>query len=1046
MNGILNCGKHGLPQASSCAMRSWVRLLAHVLVAVGLFLNIMTAFAVGPYGATQCLGSRNGSSLGCTANDVQINTITVVGTPPSSCVGGQTIPLDLSITMNFGSAKRYNIGVFISNDGKLPQNVPPGGAGTCSVAILPIGTFMDYDGNTCGDGKQADIGGGTGIASFTMTGVAVPCTTDGLGSTNLYIPYAISWEQSAGTPASCLDNTYPMAGAVSKCNTGSVTPPPGGIVVLPGITITDAPVVTAKSGDVLTYTVVITNTTGSALNGAVFTDPAVANLSVSNVVCAAGGGATCPGSSTVAAMQGAGISLPNMPFNGTLTFTITGTVGTVTTPATLTNTARVTVSGQTYSASDSDTLYALPTVSKSFSPGTIASGGTSTLTITLANPNAIAITGAAFTDNYPTGMTNSGTPTLTNSCGGTATAVASGSSLSLSGGTIPVGGSCTVTVQVTTTATVVNSTGTVTTTNVGNSSGASATLSFSIPVSSFNTFETSTVANAISGSIYTKLAGTAFDLDVVAISGASQSVGFSGNVKVELLANTGTPGSGYGADNCPTSNSVFYTIASTAIASGRSTAHFLAASFSPLANAYRDVRVRISYPTVAPTISICSTDSFAIRPVAFTVTSSNATNTGTSGSPTIKAGANFNLTATAVAGYNGTPSLDATQVVGTSTAGTLSGSFGAAISGTGVATGNSFTYSEVGNFGLKGIDVLNPNPVATAVYDATFTSVDPASDCTADFSNTLVGGKYGCKIGSAAVAQTTGSSGFGRFVPDHFDTIVTPGMPCPTGLSCPTLIIANDQGFVYSGQAFTTQVIARNLAGVTTINYGSAPGYSKVVTLSAWDAVGGATTNPGGGALTLNTVPSTSFSNGVATTSAPLYTFPTTPVAPTDIYMRAMDTDGVTSLRATSVEGGIKIVSGRVKISNVNGSELLPLTMTAAVQYWNGTSWATSTTDNTTAFNTNLSTGGGNVVATIVTGLASGVSVASAGAVTVASGVKTFTLNKPGVTGSADISLNAPSYLLAGSNGAAVNPSIAGRATFGVYKGNNDFIYLRESY
>jgi hypothetical protein len=40
------------------------------------------------------------------------------------------------------------------------------------------------------------------------------------------------------------------------------------------------------------------------------------------------------------------------------------------------------------------------------------------------------------------------------------------------------------------------------------------------------------------------------------------------------------------------------------------------------------------------------------------------------------------------------------------------------------------------------------------------------------------------------------------------------------------------------------------------------------------------------------------------------------------------------------------------------------------------------------------------------------------------------------VAGAADVSLNAPAWL----------PSNAARATFGVYKGNNEFIYLRENY
>lgn len=93
-----------------------------------------------------------------------------------------------------------------------------------------------------------------------------------------------------------------------------------------------------------------------------------------------------------------------------------------------------------------------PTVTKVFANTGFQVGGTNQLTITLTNPNASAITGATFTDNYPVNMVNAATPGLTNSCGGTATAAASSGTLSLSGGTIPAAGSCTLTVNVTATA------------------------------------------------------------------------------------------------------------------------------------------------------------------------------------------------------------------------------------------------------------------------------------------------------------------------------------------------------------------------------------------------------------------------------------------------------------------------------------------------------------------------------------------------------------------------------------------------------------------
>jgi uncharacterized repeat protein (TIGR01451 family) len=71
------------------------------------------------------------------------------------------------------------------------------------------------------------------------------------------------------------------------------------------------------------------------------------------------------------------------------------------------------------------------------------------MTITLTNPNATAITGAAFTDAYPANLANTASASPATTCGGTVTATNGGPSLSLAGGTIPASGSCTVTVNVT---------------------------------------------------------------------------------------------------------------------------------------------------------------------------------------------------------------------------------------------------------------------------------------------------------------------------------------------------------------------------------------------------------------------------------------------------------------------------------------------------------------------------------------------------------------------------------------------------------------------
>ena len=89
-----------------------------------------------------------------------------------------------------------------------------------------------------------------------------------------------------------------------------------------------------------------------------------------------------------------------------------------------------------------------PVIGKSFDKPSIIAGGDSLLTLTLSNSDSTAATmKSALTDTFPTGVFVSGKTSTT--CGGTVTALMGKSSLSLSGGTIPADGSCTVTVEVT---------------------------------------------------------------------------------------------------------------------------------------------------------------------------------------------------------------------------------------------------------------------------------------------------------------------------------------------------------------------------------------------------------------------------------------------------------------------------------------------------------------------------------------------------------------------------------------------------------------------
>lgn len=96
-------------------------------------------------------------------------------------------------------------------------------------------------------------------------------------------------------------------------------------------------------------------------------------------------------------------------------------------------------------------------MNKSFTPFSIDPGGISRLEVTIFNPNTFALTNASWTDNLvgvQPGMFIANPANVENTCGGTVSAVPGGTTLSLSGGTVPeqIGpdpGSCTVFVDVT---------------------------------------------------------------------------------------------------------------------------------------------------------------------------------------------------------------------------------------------------------------------------------------------------------------------------------------------------------------------------------------------------------------------------------------------------------------------------------------------------------------------------------------------------------------------------------------------------------------------
>jgi uncharacterized repeat protein (TIGR01451 family) len=231
----------------------------------------------------------------------------------------------------------------------------------------------------------------------------------------------------------------------------------------------------------LTFTVTNTSSTDSAAN-VTFTDSLPAGL----VVATPNGlseSCTNAGPPTTTAVAGSGsISFVN-PVLG-----ISGSGGSCTVTVNVigtsngTKTNLVVVSsfggaGNMASATITVGSSTPPAVSQVFGAASVAVGGTTSLTVTLSNPNPTSLTGLAFTDTLPAGLVVATPNALTNSCGGTAGATAGGG-LSLSGGTLAASGSCVITINTTATTvgTKTNTIASVTSNEAPPSAAASATI------------------------------------------------------------------------------------------------------------------------------------------------------------------------------------------------------------------------------------------------------------------------------------------------------------------------------------------------------------------------------------------------------------------------------------------------------------------------------------------------------------------------------------------------------------------------------------------
>jgi hypothetical protein len=386
----------------------------------------------------------------------------------------------------------------------------------------------------------------------------------------------------------------------------------------------------------------------------------------------------------------------------------------------------------------------------------------------------------------------------------------------------------------------------------------------------------------------------------------------------------------------------------------------------------------------------------------------------------------------------------------------------------GISTASGFLYSEVGTISVG----------ANAVYDDTFAAVDSVKgECRSGFDgNALSNGQYTCQFGSAPAVSV------GRFVPDHFTVTGTVSNACAISGSTGGFTYM-DKSFILSPVAPSTGVVeARNVSGGKTSNYSTALGFApgavnfgaenadngtdlsgRLTTSATGCWSNGAYMNKDGSGNCTQGSFSVTFARPTATTADVTWgAFDSLAIGATVVdsdvttVPRVSDADmnpsavGGTSLSYKTFSGSpIKMRFGRLILPNVYGSDLRSLTVPVQVQYWTGNGWKQNSSDSCSILGlTNFSSTGADIGSVTSTGAGKWDVVLKKPSGPVKATLCADIGSDPGGTGTV-CSATTPasmSYLQwLWSAGITFDDPVA-QATFGVYKGNSNFIYMRESY
>jgi LPXTG-site transpeptidase (sortase) family protein len=451
-----------------------------------------------PTNTLNASGSDNGTSVTISNTTPASATITVVpvaaptlskGFNPNTIFVGDVS--QLTITINNNDTNTNLTGTSFTDT--LPANVVLANPPTGPTPLTNCG----------GTASLAATAGGNTIA---LTNATVTPAQNCIVTVN--VTSSVSGQYINTIPAGPGNN----GSIVTQQGVTNANPASANLNVQPiGVTKNFSPA-TITAGGTSLLTITLQNPTGSNYTGVGITDNLPAGLTISGTPAASQCGGTVSSTATSITLAGGVVPASVTPPTPVGTCTITATVrASLTTSGTLNNTIpanslTAAQPGVTNTSPAQRNLNVNPalTGTKVYSPTSIAINGVSTVTVTLNNNSATNLTGVNFTDTLPANLNISGVP-VSPQCNGTITNTVN--SVTLAGGSILAGTSCTLVFNVTSSVpgsgtTYENTipTGTITTNQgVGNTStirtGTDLTVvnSTTLPVNVSKAFQTSPI-------------------------------------------------------------------------------------------------------------------------------------------------------------------------------------------------------------------------------------------------------------------------------------------------------------------------------------------------------------------------------------------------------------------------------------------------------------------------------------------------------------------------------------------------------------------------